>query len=75
MKRLAFSLWIVSAVLVAAAAQERKVSDEPAPAPKMVIDATAHDFGRVKAGVDLSHTFKIKNVGKIDLNIQSVSPG
>ena len=75
MKRLGIALLIVCAPFLAGSAQERKVSDEPAAAPKMVIDGTSHDFGRVKAGAALTHTFKIKNTGTIDLNIQSVTPG
>ena len=68
-------LLIICGLSFTVAAQERKVSDQPAAAPKMVIDGTAHDFGKVKAGAALTHTFKVKNTGKADLNIQSVTPG
>ena len=75
MKRVGTALAIICTLLVAALAQEHKVYDGPAAAPKMVIDSTAHDFGKVKAGVALTHTFKVKNVGTADLNIESVTPG
>ena len=44
-------------------------------APELVIDEMTHDFGEVKAGTPLRWSFKIKNTGKADLLINSVSPG
>ena len=75
MKRFVTALLVVCALFLAAVAQERKVSDGPPPAPKMTIDGMAHDFGKVKAGAWLTHTFKIKNTGAVDLKIESVTPG
>lgn len=45
------------------------------PAPMLVIESLTHDFGEVKAGTPLRYAFKIKNTGKADLLINSVSPG
>lgn len=42
--------------------------------PQAVFVETIHDAGTVEAGTDLTHTFKIKNVGKADLLIQDVKP-
>ena len=42
--------------------------------PKLVIDATNYDFGTVKSGSFVSHTFKIKNEGAADLLIKNVAP-
>ena len=75
MKKVGLALLIVCGLFLAVPAQERRVSDGPAAAPKMVIDSMAHDFGKVKAGPALTHTFKIKNVGTANLNIESVTPG
>lgn len=57
-----------------AAAQEKK-SDVPPIVPKLVLESFAHDFGQVKSGTPLKYTFKIKNAGKAELLIKSVSPG
>ena len=75
MKTLGTILVIICALLGATPAQEHKVSDGSAAGPKMVIDSTAHDFGRVKAGSALTHSFKVKNVGTAELKIESVTPG
>jgi glutathione peroxidase len=45
-----------------------------AAAPKLLIDATTHNFGQVKEGEELSHTFIVKNAGKAELVIKNVSP-
>lgn len=44
-------------------------------APKLVIDSLTHDFGDVKPGTSLIHSFRIKNEGTADLLIQGVHPG
>ena len=43
--------------------------------PNMVIESLTHDFGEIKPGAPISHSFKIKNTGSADLKIYSVSPG
>ncbi|MFP5260755.1 MAG: DUF1573 domain-containing protein [Blastocatellia bacterium] len=60
---------------VAAAAQESQPPNKGGDAPKLVIAELVHDFGEVKAGTPLRYSFKIKNEGKADLLIQSVTPG
>ncbi len=42
--------------------------------PKIVIDKTEHNFGEVKKGENVSHTFVFKNEGKADLLIRNVAP-
>jgi hypothetical protein len=43
-------------------------------APRLMIASPEHSFGAVKPGTPLSYTFKIKNEGTSDLQIQSVQP-
>ena len=72
---------IISALALAllfampAAAQDKQAPDGGGGAPKLVIAEIVHDFGEVKAGTPLRYSFKIKNEGKADLLIQSVTPG
>jgi len=40
-----------------------------------MIESFTHDFGEVKAGTPLRYAFKIRNMGKADLLINSVAPG
>ena len=60
---------------VSAAAQEKQQPKQAEATPKLAVEAFTHDFGEVKAGTPLRYAFKIKNEGKADLLIQSVSPG
>jgi glutathione peroxidase len=43
-------------------------------APKIALDVSEHNFGKVKEGEEVSHTFKIKNEGDAELIIHNVSP-
>src|SRR5262245_43629430 len=43
-------------------------------APKLVIEEYEYNFGIVKDGEEVSHTFKIKNEGAAELIIHNVSP-
>lgn len=43
-------------------------------APKLTVDEIEHNFGKVKEGEEVSHTFKIKNEGAAELIIHNVSP-
>ena len=52
---------------VAAIAQDK--------APKLVLESTEHDFGKVKENAKVSHTFTLKNEGTADVVIESVAPG
>lgn len=45
------------------------------PQPQLVIESLTYDFGELKSGTPLRYAFKIKNTGKADLIIESVSPG
>ena len=58
---------------VTATAQETKPAQGTSE-PKLVIDATNYDFGTVKSGSFVTHTFKIKNDGAADLVIKNVAP-
>jgi hypothetical protein len=65
---------IVSAV---ASAQETQETQAPqgAPQPTIVIDEMRHDMGEVFEQDKYAHVFKVKNVGKANLEILSVKPG
>ena len=43
-------------------------------APKIAMGEREHNFGKVKQGEEVSHTFKIKNEGAAELVIHNVSP-
>lgn len=43
-------------------------------APKLIVPLTDIDFGKVAKGKSLTRTLVVKNAGKADLNIESVSP-
>lgn len=42
--------------------------------PKVVIENLEHNFGQVKEGRKISHTFLVKNEGTADLQIEDVAP-
>ena len=42
--------------------------------PRLSMPSLEHSFGAVKAGTPLTYSFEIKNEGKVDLEIKSVSP-
>ena len=46
-----------------------------AKAPKMLIAAPEHDFGKVKEGESVSFIFPVNNTGSGELVIANVSPG
>jgi hypothetical protein len=74
-------LLLITGLATPAAAQNKHSANTPdgtepsGPAPALVIESFTHDFGEVKAGTPLRYAFKIKNQGKVDLLINSVSPG
>lgn len=43
-------------------------------APKLVIESLEHNFGKVKEGQKISHSFQLKNEGNADLLIEGVAP-
>ncbi|HKP86313.1 MAG TPA: DUF1573 domain-containing protein [Blastocatellia bacterium] len=69
----AFALAILLAV--SAAAQEKQQPKQAEGTPKLAIESPTHDFGEVKPGTPLRYAFKIKNEGKADLMILTVTPG
>lgn len=44
------------------------------PVPKLILPLTEIDFGSVAQGKSLSHNLVVKNAGKANLKIESVSP-
>lgn len=44
------------------------------PLPKMEFETTEHDFGTIKEGDIVEHTYAIKNTGEAPLIIQSAQP-
>jgi len=57
------------------AAQEKQPPKQDAGTPKLSVESFTHDFGEVKPGTPLRYAFKIKNEGKADLMILTVTPG
>lgn len=43
-------------------------------APKLVIETLEHNFGKVKEGIKITHTFTLRNEGTADLMIEGVAP-
>ena len=76
MKLMRFISTLALALMFAmpAVAQEKQSPNQGDNLPKLVIKESTHDFGEVKAGTPLRYAFKIKNEGKADLLIQSVTP-
>jgi len=74
LKRIISALALMLALALTATARQ-EAGAKPAEGPKLVIESTTHDFGEVKPGSPLRYSFKIKNTGKSDLLIQSVTPG
>ena len=63
------------AVFAQASAQNGAQDGKAMPAaPKIALDEREHNFGRVREGEVMSHTFKIKNEGAAELVIHNVSP-
>jgi hypothetical protein len=76
------ALALLTLIALPAAAHQKQTPVQPnvgsAPAgavPVLVIESFTHDFGEVKPGDPLRFAFKIKNEGKADLLINSVTPG
>lgn len=67
-------LTLVLMLLLALSVMAQGNAPTPSAEPKLVIASFTHDFGEVKAGTPLTHSFVVKNEGKNDLLIKSVSP-
>ena len=74
LRRIISALALALALALTATAQQ-DAGAKPGEGPKLVIESTTHDFGEVKPGSPLRYSFKVKNTGKGDLLIQSVTPG
>lgn len=66
----------LTAVVFAQSGQDQAKADkaDAKSAPKLVVDNTKFEFGKVKEGEEISHVFKIKNEGTAELVIANVSP-
>ena len=73
LRRPLLALALALAIWQPAVAQGKRT--EQVAEPKIVIASFTHDFGEVKAGTPLTHTFVLKNQGKADLLIKNVAPG
>jgi glutathione peroxidase len=63
------------AAFAQAPAQDGPADGKTTPAaPKIAMEEREHNFGMVKQGEEVSHTFKIKNEGAAELVIHNVSP-
>jgi hypothetical protein len=75
------ALALLAVTALSAAAHQKQtpvqpnVGTAPSGVPVLVIESFTHDFGEVKPGDPLRFAFKIKNEGKVDLLINSVTPG
>ena len=72
-RSLILTLALAASLAVPAAAQGKQA--EQSAEPKLVVSSFTHDFGEIKAGTPLTHSFIIKNQGKADLIIKNVAPG
>jgi hypothetical protein len=67
---------LLAVALIAGIACSRKVPEKTAEtkdgsgAPKIEAVSPEFDFGKVKQGITVEHTYKIKNVGSKDLVIE-----
>jgi hypothetical protein len=69
-KIIAFLTFFVASTLFALSASAQ--SSPPAQQPKIFFDETTHDFGNQLNGVELKHSFTVKNTGKGILTIDNV---
>jgi Protein of unknown function (DUF1573) len=75
LKGIIAALALVLAFAAPAAAQDNNGEPKAGGVPKFTITSFTKDFGQVKSGTPLRHTFIFKNTGKADLQIKSVTPG
>ena len=73
------ALAVLGGLLLLAAGGPSFAQDPGAPTkvqgPKILIEETTFDWGRVLHGEVVEHTFKVKNVGTETLRITKVQPG
>jgi len=70
-----FLITVVALLFAVAGVALGQTQQGAPPAPKLVIAQAEHNFGEVKAGEVVTHTFVVKNEGKADLLIKNVVPG
>ncbi|MGE0126900.1 MAG: DUF1573 domain-containing protein [Blastocatellales bacterium] len=73
-RRLAISIYLLLLTAALPFAAFGQNGDGKTTAPKLVIEEYEYNFGKVKEGAEVSHTFKIKNEGVAELIIHNVSP-
>lgn len=76
LKKITLLVTLFSTLALSAFGQEQaktEKADDKA-APKLVVDNTKFEFGKVKEGEEISHVFKIRNEGAAELVIVNVSP-
>ncbi|HMV86977.1 MAG TPA: DUF1573 domain-containing protein [Blastocatellia bacterium] len=76
LKKITLAALLISALALTVFGQDQSKTEnaEGKGAPKLVIDNTKFEFGKVKEGEEISHVFKIKNEGTAELVIVNVSP-
>ncbi len=70
---LAFSLMAVNPLV--SFAQQQTPAPNAEGQPQMLLEVTEHDAGIVYEGAVVTHTFTVKNLGKVNLLINQVRPG
>lgn len=74
-RKLNLLVMVLVLALTALGRSQEKQNERPPSTPKLVMEGVSHDFGVVRPGTVLKHSFAIKNEGTADLIIKSVSPG
>ena len=85
MKGLSYLLLAIFLTVVSACGQKRKLNENVITMDISGIDSTLkkttikfvsteHNFGKVKEGEKVAHTFEVLNTGKADLLLQNVKP-
>ena len=72
--RLRSVIFLQALALGGCAHEAREEGRAPAP-PRIVFDATQHDFGRVEQGTRVHHVFRFANQGEQDLSINDLRSG
>lgn len=61
--------------VIAIIASSVAIASDEEPQPSILIEEMRHDMGEVYEQENYKYAFKVKNVGKADLVIDSVKPG
>lgn len=68
------TLFVGLSLLLTLVASVSAQDSSSASAPRLVIASAEHSFGTVRPGTPLAYTFEVRNEGKANLEIKSVSP-